>query len=206
MTSPIPPENPGSASHPSPGADLWARATPAAAAADARTAASSGWERDVLEKLVFATINEQRASRRWRLFGRLLWTALILVVLWVLFAKDTATTTSSSPHTAVVEVKGEIAAGADASAEFVVAAMRSAFEDSGSRAVVLLINSPGGSPVQAGIINDEIVRLKGKYDKPLYAVVEETCASAAYYIAAAADEIFVDKASIVGSIGVLMDG
>ncbi|AOV05058.1 S49 family peptidase [Delftia tsuruhatensis] len=206
MTSPIPPENPGSASHPSPGADLWARATPAAAAADARTAASSGWERDVLEKLVFATINEQRASRRWRLFGRLLWMALILVVLWVLFAKDTATTTSSSPHTAVVEVKGEIAAGADASAEFVVAAMRSAFEDSGSRAVVLLINSPGGSPVQAGIINDEIVRLKGKYDKPLYAVVEETCASAAYYIAAAADEIFVDKASIVGSIGVLMDG
>ncbi|MGO8609400.1 hypothetical protein ACC848_41295, partial [Rhizobium johnstonii] len=81
----------------------------------------------MLEKLVFATINEQRASRRWRLFGRLLWTALILVVLWVLFAKDTATTTSSSPHTAVVEVKGEIAAGADASAEFVVAAMRSAF-------------------------------------------------------------------------------
>jgi protease-4 len=175
MTSPIPPENPGSAPHPSPGADLWSRATPAAAAADARTAASGGWERDVLEKLVFATINEQRAARRWRLFGRLLWTALILVVLWVLFAKDTATTTSSSPHTA-------------------------------SRAVVLLINSPGGSPVQAGIINDEIVRLKGKYDKPLYAVVEETCASAAYYIAAAADEIFVDKASIVGSIGVLMDG
>src|SRR3989475_614342 len=124
MTSPIPPENPGSASPPSPGADLWARATPATAAADARTAASSGWEREVLEKLVFATINEQRASRRWRLFGRLLWTALILVVLWVLFAKDTATTTSSSPHTAVVEVKGEIAAGADASAEFVVAAMR----------------------------------------------------------------------------------
>src|SRR5256885_13779381 len=82
MTSPIPPENPGSASHPSPGADLWARATPATAAADARTAASSGWEREVLEKLVFATINEQRASRRWRLFGRLLWTALILVVLW----------------------------------------------------------------------------------------------------------------------------
>ena len=84
--------------------------------------------------------------------------------------------------------------------------MRSAFEDSGSRAVVLLINSPGGSPVQAGIINDEMTRLKAKYNKPLYAVVEESCASAAYYIAAAADEIFVDKASIVGSIGVLMDG
>lgn len=106
----------------------------------------------------------------------------------------------------MVDVKGEIAAGAEASAEFVVAAMRSAFEDSGSQAVVLLINSPGGSPVQAGMINDEIVRLKAKHNKPLYAVVEETCASAAYYIAAAADEIFVDKASIVGSIGVLMDG
>jgi protease-4 len=84
--------------------------------------------------------------------------------------------------------------------------MRSAFEDAGSRAVVLLINSPGGSPVQAGIINSEILRLKAKHNKPVYAVVEETCASAAYYIAAAADDIFVDKASIVGSIGVLMDG
>jgi protease-4 len=106
----------------------------------------------------------------------------------------------------VVEIKGEIASGADASAEFVVASMRSAFEDEGSQAVVLLINSPGGSPVQAGIINDEIRRLKEKHQKPVYAVVEETCASAAYYIAAAADDIYVDKASIVGSIGVLMDG
>ena len=106
----------------------------------------------------------------------------------------------------MVSIQGEIAAGADASAEFVVAAMRTAFEDDGAKAVVLLINSPGGSPVQAGIINDEIKRLKAQYNKPVYAVVEETCASAAYYIAAAADQIFVDKASIVGSIGVLMDG
>ena len=106
----------------------------------------------------------------------------------------------------MVEIKGEIADGADASAEFVVAAMKSAFEDEGAKGVVLLINSPGGSPVQAGIINDEIKRLKAKYNKPVYAVVEETCASAAYYIAAATDKIFVDKASIVGSIGVLMDG
>ncbi|RYG07639.1 MAG: S49 family peptidase, partial [Burkholderiales bacterium] len=112
----------------------------------------------------------------------------------------------TQPHTAVVEIKGEIAAGADASAEFVVAAMRAAFEDAGAQAVVLLINSPGGSPVQAGIINDEVRRLKAKYKKPVYAVVEESCASAAYYIAASADRIFVDKASIVGSIGVLMDG
>lgn len=178
--------------------------TPAAPAAS--NASASGWEREVLEKLVFATIAEQRASRRWRLFGRLLWVALAVAIFWALMFKDASTTTTTTPHTAVVEVKGEIASGADASAESVVAAMRSAFEDAGARAVVLLINSPGGSPVQAGIINDEIVRLKAKYNKPLYAVVEETCASAAYYIAAAADEIFVDKASIVGSIGVLMDG
>jgi protease-4 len=106
----------------------------------------------------------------------------------------------------VIEIKGEIAAGGEASAELVISSMRSAFEDSGTLGVVLLINSPGGSPVQAGIINDEIHRLKAKYKKPVYAVVEETCASAAYYIAVAADKIYVDKASIVGSIGVLMDG
>src|SRR5574344_2392079 len=114
--------------------------------------------------------------------------------------------TASSPRTAVVEIKGEIASGANASAEFISAAMRSALEDSGSRALVLLINSPGGSPVQAGLITDEIVRLKALHQKPIYAVVEESCASAAYYIASAADEIYVDKASLVGSIGVLLDG
>ena len=112
----------------------------------------------------------------------------------------------TSPHTAVVEIKGEIASGAEASADLINASMRAAFEDEGAKAVVLLINSPGGSPVQAGIINDEIIRLKAKHNKPVYVVVEETCASAAYYIAVAADKIFVDKASIVGSIGVLMDG
>jgi protease-4 len=106
----------------------------------------------------------------------------------------------------MVAIKGEIAAEGDASAENIMAAMRSALEDNGSRALVLLINSPGGSPVQAGIINDEIQRLKKLHGKPVYAVVEESCASAAYYIAAAADQIYVDKASIVGSIGVLMDG
>jgi protease-4 len=191
-----------------PGADLWSKASAASAPASAPAAAGAapGWEREVLEKLVFASIKEQRAARRWRLWGRLLWSVVILLALWMLFFKEVSTTASSSPHTAVVEIKGEIASGANASAELIVAAMRSAFEDSGSRAVVLLINSPGGSPVQAGIINDEMVRLKAKYSKPLYAVVEESCASAAYYIAAAADEIFVDKASIVGSIGVLMDG
>jgi len=106
----------------------------------------------------------------------------------------------------VVQIQGEIASDADASADWIVSALRDAFQDEGSQAVVLLINSPGGSPVQAGIINDEIRRLKDKHQKPVYAVVEESCASAAYYIAVAADQIYVDKASIVGSIGVLMDG
>ena len=163
------------------------------------------WERATLEKLVFATIREQQSARRWKMFSRLLWLALFGAVAWFLYSSNT-TTTVSTPHTAVVDIKGEIASGAEASAEYVVASLRSAFEDEGAQAVVLLINSPGGSPVQAGIINDEIVRLKAKHNKPIYAVVEETCASAAYYIAAAADDIYVDKASIVGSIGVLMDG
>ena len=164
-----------------------------------------GWERATLEKLVFATLNEQKATRRWKTFVRLSWLLFFVILLWMALQRGTPVTDPSVPHTAVVEIKGEIAQGADASAEFVNAALRSAFEDEGSKAIVLLINSPGGSPVQAGMMNDEILRLKAKHKKPVYAVVEESCASAAYYIAVAADQIFVDKASIVGSIGVLMD-
>ena len=160
----------------------------------------------MLEKLAFASLAEQRATRRWRTFTRLAWLVFFIFVIWFALSRDMATTSKSGPHTAVVDIKGEIASGAEASAEYVIASLRSAFEDEGSKAVVLLVNSPGGSPVQAGIINDEIMRLKAKHGKPLYAVVEETCASAAYYIASAADDIYVDKASIVGSIGVLMDG
>ncbi len=159
-----------------------------------------------MEKLVFATLGEQRAARRWRTFVRLAWLTFFCVLAWMWFMQSRATADASTSHTAVVEIKGEIASGAEASADLLIAAMRSAFEDDGAQAVVLLINSPGGSPVQAGIINDEIVRLKAIHHKPVYAVVEESCASAAYYIAVAADQIYVDKASIVGSIGVLMDG
>ena len=165
----------------------------------------SGWERATLEKLAFAALVEQKATRRWKTFTRLSWLAFFVVLLWVGLHRGSPTTDASVPHTAVIEIKGEITAGADASAEFVNAALRAAFEDEGSKASVLLINSPGGSPVQAGMMNDEILRLKAKYKKPVYAVVEESCASAAYYIAVSADQIFVDKASIVGSIGVLMD-
>ncbi len=153
-----------------------------------------------------AAIVEQRHARRWRNGIRLAWLVFLALLVWVGMERGAGTTDSSMRHTAVVKIQGEIASGSDASAELIVDAMRSAFEDKGAQAVVLLINSPGGSPVQAGIINDEIIRLKTLYHKPVYAVVEETCASAAYYIAVAADKIFVDKASVVGSIGVLMDG
>ncbi|PYE79189.1 S49 family peptidase [Xylophilus ampelinus] len=167
---------------------------------------AGGWERAAIEKLAFSALKEQRAARRWKTFTRLAWLVFFIAGAWILFHRATPTTAKSTAHTAVVDIKGEIAEGNDASAEFVVSAMRTAFEDDGAQAIVLRINSPGGSPVQAGIINDEIVRLKAKYKRPVYAVVEETCTSAAYYIASAADQIFVDKASTVGSIGVLMDG
>lgn len=168
--------------------------------------AGPGWERSTLEKLAFATLQEQQTARRWKNGLRVAWLLFFVVVFWLGWSYNTPTASPSAPHTAMVAIKGEIASEGDASAENVMAAMRAALEDSGSRALVLLINSPGGSPVQAGLINDEIHRLKKLHNKPIYAVVEESCASAAYYIAAAADQIYVDKASIVGSIGVLMDG
>ena len=164
------------------------------------------WERATLEKLVFATLKEQQAARRWKLFMRLTWLVALAALAWMIYHADEVNTAVSTPHTAVIEIKGEIASSAEASAANVVSSLVSAFEDKGAVAIVLLIDSPGGSPVQAGIINDEITRLKALHQKKVYAVVEETCASAAYYIAAAADDIYVDKASIVGSIGVLMDG
>ncbi len=168
--------------------------------------ATPGWERSTLEQLAMAAINEQRQARRWRNAIRIAWLAFLVALVWLGMDRGGSTADTSTPHTALVKIEGEIASGSEASAELIVAAMRSAFEDKGAQAVVLLINSPGGSPVQAGIINDEIHRLKALHNKPVYAVVEETCASAAYYIAAGTDKIFVDKASVVGSIGVLMDG
>jgi protease-4 len=164
------------------------------------------WERQVLSDLVQANLKEQQASRRWKNGLRLAWLLFWIVVMWQILSHNQTTSNITTPHTALVNIKGEIADGTEASAENIVASMRAALEDTGSQGLILLINSPGGSPVQAGIINDEIVRLKALHRKPIYAVVEESCASAAYYIAAAADKVYVDKASIVGSIGVLMDG
>jgi protease-4 len=182
-------------------------AAPAAAAAPAKAAEAPGWERGTLEKLMFATIEEQRAARRWRAGLRLAWLAFFIFLIWTLAYRGAPSSGDKlAPHTAVIQIDGEIGPKQEASAEFIIAAAKAAFEDAGAQGVVLLINSPGGSPVQAGIVNDELKRLKAKHKKPLYAVVEESCASAAYYIAASADRIFVDKASIVGSIGVLMEG
>ena len=166
------------------------------------------WEREAIEKLLMAEVRERRAARRWRMLRSLLWMVLVGGLIWVMLWGNQwpGGASVSGPHTAMVSIRGEIADRGEASAELILPAMRSALEDPGSKALVLLINSPGGSPVQAGLINDEIRRLRKLYDKPIYAVVEETCASAAYYIASAADDIYVNKASIVGSIGVLMDG
>jgi protease-4 len=159
-----------------------------------------------LERAVRELAQDRRAERMWRVFFRFAWFGLFVAIAWVLLARTGGPTPASTPHTALVEVRGEIAPDSEASAERLVAALKDAFEDRGAQAVVLRINSPGGSPVQSGIVNDEIRRLKALHGKKVYAVVEEMCASGAYYIAVAADEIFVDKASLVGSIGVLMDG
>ncbi len=159
-----------------------------------------------LERLAGELLVERRRERRWRIFFRLGWLLLAFVVAWGLVSQRAHTSTSSKPHTALIEVRGEIGPDGEASAENLVSALKSAFEDPAAQAIVLRINSPGGSPVQSGIVNDEIRRLKALHEKKVYAVVEEMCASGAYYIAVAADEIFVDKASLVGSIGVLMDG
>lgn len=156
--------------------------------------------------LARAYLSQQKREARWRWFWRLLWLGVALSLLLATWETVPSSHTPVSPHTALVEIRGEIASETEASADNLMTALRSAFEDAGAQAVVLRINSPGGSPVQAGLVNDEVRRLKALHKKRVYAVCEEMCASAAYYIAVSADRIFVDKASIVGSIGVLMDG
>ena len=204
MTSPD--DSPTSAAPaPVPAPGLAAPATAQAPAAPTVAATQPALEK-TLETLARELMRERRTERRWRIFFRLAWLGLVLALVWSGWSQRSYHSTPSGPHTALVEVRGEIAMDTEASAEQVLSGLRSAFEDVGAQAVVLRINSPGGSPVQAGIINEEILRLKALHKKKVYAVVEEMCASGAYYIAVAADEIYVDKASIVGSIGVLMDG
>lgn len=168
----------------------------------------ANWERATLEKLLFATVKEQRAARRWSIFFKLLTLGVISFALWAYFDFSTGTDIEAlGRHTALIEIDGSIESEGSGSADSVIPSLNKAFSDAGSVAIVLRINSPGGSPVQAGMIVDEILRLRKGYPaKPVYVVVDEICASGGYYIAAAADKIFVNKASIVGSIGVLMDG
>jgi protease-4 len=166
------------------------------------------WERDTIRKLASAALEEQRRARRWGiLFKTLTFVYLFLLLFVALGWIGGADVSVSGPHTAVVDLSGVIAADSEASADGVVAGLRAAFKSANSKGVILRINSPGGSPVQAAAINDEIGRLRSLHPaKPLYAVVEEICASGGYYVAVAADRIYVDKASLVGSIGVLIDG
>jgi len=166
------------------------------------------WERDLLSRLVLATLTEQRRARRWRVFFKaLLFIYLFALLLFALPHKIGESALSVGRHTALVELDGVIAADSEANADNIIDGLQAAFDDKGTAGVILRINSPGGSPVQAGQINDAIRKLRAEHPKtPLYAVVMDVCASGGYYVAVAADKIFADKASMVGSIGVLMDG
>jgi protease-4 len=174
---------------------------------DPRNPASpAATEHALLTQFARAYLRQQRSEQRWRWFWRMVWLFVAASIIWGTIQTVPSAKAPVTAHTALVEVRGAIATDAEANADNLMAALRSAFEDHGARAVVMRINSPGGSPVQAGLVHDEIVRLKALHKKKIYAVCEEMCASAAYYIAAAADQVVVDKASVVGSIGVLMDG
>jgi protease-4 len=164
------------------------------------------WERGLIEKLATEALKEQRRARRWGIFWKLLTFAYVTVILVMAVDWREAGDFKDGRHTALVEIKGVIAPGSDASADKVSLALQAAFKDKGTQGVILRINSPGGSPVQAQSIFDEMRRLRMKYPAiPLYVVVEDLCASGGYYVAAAADKIYVAKGSIVGSIGVRMD-
>lgn len=169
---------------------------------------SGNWERRVIEKLATDALREQRLARRWGIFFKLLGFGYVafLIMLALDWSGD-AESLSSGRHTALVELSGVIESKGEASADRIAAALQNAFKDKNTQGVILRVNSPGGSPVQAGVIYDEIRRLRTLYPNiPIYAVVEDICASGGYYVAAATDRIYVDKASLVGSIGVIMNG
>ena len=165
------------------------------------------WEREVLERVAMAGIREQQRARRWGIFFKLLVLAYLgIVLLMFLGMRGEGELAAGGTHTALIDVSGVIEAEGTANADSITALLQQAFDDNNAKGIILRINSPGGSPVQAGIIYDEIRRQRSLHpEKPIYAVVEDLCASGGYYIAAAADKIYVDKASLVGSIGVVMD-
>lgn len=165
------------------------------------------WEREALERVALAAVTEQRRSRRWSIFFKLIFIAYLGVFLFMLERDRLGDAALSGRYAALVDVDGVIDTGSQASADNIIAGLRAAFEAKNTAGVILRTNSPGGSPVQAAYINNEINRLREKYpDIPLYAVVVDMCASGCYYVAVAADKIYANESSIVGSIGVLMDG
>lgn len=167
----------------------------------------NNWQRDAIEKLASAALIEQKSARRWGVFFKILMYSYLFFLLFLAMGWLGDSKKSLTDHTALIEVAGVIEADGEVNADSFIASLHDAYEDKHTKGIILRINSPGGSPVQAGIINDEIERQKRLHPKiPVYAVVEDICASGGYYIAVAADKIYVDKASIVGSIGVLMDG
>ena len=169
---------------------------------------SSNWEREVLEKLAFQSLKEQKRNRFWGVFFKTLtFVWLFLMLFYMLHWIGGTSGNSAEDHTALIDIQGEIGAQDQVNADSVISSLHDAYDNKHTKGVILRINSPGGSPVQAGIINDEIRRQRKLHPEiPVYAVVEDICASGGYYIAVAADKIYVDKASIIGSIGVLMDG
>jgi protease IV len=165
------------------------------------------WERQTLEKLAFAAIREQRRNRFWGVLFKSLTFIYLFMLLFYALDWVGGDSSANSDHTALIDIYGVIGSDDQVNADDVIGSLESAYENKHTKGIILRINSPGGSPVQAGIINDEIHRQRKLHPNiPVYAVVEDICASGGYYIAVAADKIFVDKASIVGSIGVLMDG
>ena len=166
-----------------------------------------GWEKSFVETLAMEVLREQRLRRRWGIFFKTIFFSLVIFGFYLFSDFGSGEMENLGRHTALIEISGAIESEGSGSANAIIPALNRAFSDSSSVGVVVRINSPGGSPVQAGMINDEIGRLRKEYPKkPIYVVVDEMCASGGYYIAVAADKIYVNKASIVGSIGVLMDG
>jgi protease IV len=167
---------------------------------------AEGWERDLLERLSFASLTEQRRARRWSIFFRFIFLAWLILFLVVLLSADYRTKPQASRYTALVELEGAIMVDSPANADNVISGLRAAFEDKGTAGVIVRANSPGGSAVQSAHINDEIRRLRAKHPKtPLYAVIGDMCASGCYYAVVAADKIYANEASLVGSIGVLLN-
>ena len=169
----------------------------------------SGWEREVIEKLALAAITEQTRARRWGVFFKSLvfcyLTIVLGITLYPVLKKDMGI--DSKEHTAVIDVMGPIAEDKDANAASIIESLRNAVKDKQTKGIILHSNSPGGSPVQSAYVYEEIRAIKKQHpDLPIYAVVSDICASGCYYIASATDKIFVNPSSLIGSIGVLMDG